>query len=243
MNNALRRSAGRGRLPVPTGLWPNPIVGLAVAAALALTVPATPALAAPDPASCAGVWVVVDAGAGAAPKVGCATSFTTGGDALASAGVAVVRKGNGMICQLDGVPDACVTSATAYWSYWHATRQPDGRYSAWTYATSGADVSRPEAGSVEGWRFGDGSTGPTLAPDAVGAPGAPTGSGTPPRSGFPQTASPGSAASPAPDQPEASLVIPPASTPGPAGLIVTAFLVAGIAGALVAWRARHGRRP
>ena len=201
------RRTARLRAALSAGL-PAVLVALAPVA----LAPATPAWAAPVPDSCAGVWVVIDPGTlGPAPTISCATSHASGTDALASAGVSVARKGNGMVCQLNDLPSACVTSATAYWSYWHATRRPDGGYSDWTYSSLGADGFHPGVGDVEGWWFGDGTTGPTVAPDATGTAGV----------AFPAT---------------------PPPVDGPAGAVITVIVLAGVAGALVAWRVRGRRR-
>jgi hypothetical protein len=123
-----------------------------------------------SPDACPGVWVVVDPGdLGGEPQTGCATEYDTGYAALASAGFAVELTGQGMLCRVNGLPDACVTAANAYWNYWHARPTGSG-YSDWEYALEGGGSYQPSAGSVEGWRFGDGSSSLALTPaEAVAA--------------------------------------------------------------------------
>jgi hypothetical protein len=153
------------------------VVVAGVLGALSLLVTtAIPARAA-DP--CDGVLVVVDArelGGGAA--VGCAAGEpTTGLAALEAVGhtYAFLPTIPGLVCTIDGRPDPCNgLPDDAYWGYWHAPG-PDG---PWTYSTRGAGFRTPPVGSVEGWRFGDGSEPPDLpsevrpelrSSDAIGA--------------------------------------------------------------------------
>lgn len=124
---------------------------------------------APSPAAadtCDGVWVVVDArAAGGSLSTRCAPgSPATGLAALEKAGYdyAFVPRIPGMICTIDARPDPCNGApASAYWSYWHAAAG-----GSWTYATVGAGARTPPSGSVEGWRFGDGSAPPGSSPPA-----------------------------------------------------------------------------
>ena len=46
--------------------------------------------------------------------------------------------------------------------YWHATA--DGE---WVSYQVGADASHPASGTFEGWRYNDGSTGPSVTPAAA----------------------------------------------------------------------------
>jgi hypothetical protein len=125
-----------------------------------------PALAASDGAwvgDCDGVLVVVDARAlGGDHTVRCAAGEPdTGLVALTDAGHAFtfVPTIAGLICTIDGRPDPCTgLTDDAYWGYWHAAG-PDG---PWTYSVHGAGFRTPPPGSVEGWRFGDGSEPPDL---------------------------------------------------------------------------------
>lgn len=139
----------------------------------AVLMPVAGAAAAPqaDPAGpCAdpgGVSVVVDASElGGDLAVGCASAPSSGTDALAQAGFGEARDPSGFICAIGGLPDPCPTEFTgSYWSYWFAA--PDGE---WTTYAEGSDTSAPAAGAVEGWRYGDGSAPPAVAPADV-APG------------------------------------------------------------------------
>lgn len=150
--------------------------------------------------TCDGVWVVVDArGAGGSLTTRCAPGDPpTGLAALERAGHAYgfVPRIPGMVCTIDARPDPCNGApADAYWSYWYA--EAGG---SWTYASVGAGSRDPAPGTVEGWRFGDGSTPPGTPPPAAQAPPAP-------------------APAPSPDAPAASQPAPSAgtgtTTPGP----------------------------
>lgn len=141
------------------------LTAAAVAAAVVAAVVA-PAVAASDGSQvddCDGVLVVVDGRALDGDRtVRCAPGEPdTGLAALTGAGhtYAFVPSIPGLICTIDGRPDPC-TSLTedAYWGYWHAPG-PDG---PWTYSVHGAGFRTPPPGSVEGWRFGDGSEPPDL---------------------------------------------------------------------------------
>jgi hypothetical protein len=140
-----------------------------VAASLLLALASVLALAGPAPAStgsCDGVWVVVDArAAGGSLSIRCAQGDPSSGlAALERAGFsyAFTPRIPGFVCTIDARPDPCNGApADAYWSYWHA--EAGG---SWTYATAGAGSRDPAPGSVEGWRFGDGSTPPGTAPPA-----------------------------------------------------------------------------
>lgn len=149
------------------------LAGLVAGLAWLSPAPAATAAPATPPATCTGVWVVVDATAlGGEVTTSCAASHATGTEALASAGIAVARSGS-MLCQLDGLPDACSVSASAYWSYWQAA--PDGgQYGAWSYANLGPDSYHPRGGDAEGWVFGDGHQPPSQVPAGLAEAGVPT---------------------------------------------------------------------
>lgn len=136
---------------------------LAAAALVLLGTTAVPAVArAEEPlsaATCSGVWVVVGT------TLSCAPTHATGETALEEAGHALERTG-GLVCRIDGVPEACRPTFEAYWSYWQAERLPDGSYGPWRYATTGAATYTPRAGDAEGWSFGDGRTPPPVLPPA-----------------------------------------------------------------------------
>jgi hypothetical protein len=128
---------------------------------LTLASPVAPPAAAD---TCDGVWVVVDARAAGGPlSTRCAPGSPADGlVALQQAGhaYAFVPRIPGMVCTIDARPDPCNGApVSAYWSYWYA--EAGG---SWTYATVGAGARTPSPGSVEGWRFGDGSAAPGVAP-------------------------------------------------------------------------------
>ncbi len=142
---------------------------LAVVAFIAATAGGVtaPALAAE---SCDGVWVVVDARTAG----GSLTTRCTPGDpgsgirALTGAGhdVAYVQSQPGLVCTIDARPDPCNGAPSdAYWSYWYASAG-----GSWTYSNLGAGSRDPAPGTVEGWRFGDGSAPPGTAPPSNEAP-------------------------------------------------------------------------
>ncbi|MEU5872287.1 hypothetical protein AB0A73_12110 [Glycomyces sp. NPDC047369] len=138
-----------------------------VSAVAAVGVPASPAGA---QEVCDGVAVVVDFGALDDLRTGCAADPADGLDALAQAGFAVTEVAaiRGMVCSIDALPATdCGASppADAYWSYWHANAGDE----EWTYSIVGGADATPDAGDVEGWAFGDGSTPPALAPGDAAA--------------------------------------------------------------------------
>lgn len=151
----------------PRTLLPTLLLA-AVAALPASAALATPAPAAADVAgACAdetGVTVVVDATElDGGVTAGCAADPATGTEALAQAGFAETRDPSGYICAVAGLPDPCPTEFTgSYWSYW--TAAPGGE---WTAYAEGSDTATPAAGSVEGWRYGDGTQPPAVAPADV----------------------------------------------------------------------------
>ncbi len=108
------------------------------------------ALPAPQVASCAGVWVVVDYGALGGTTTACAGSYTTGMTALRSRFTVILDAG--MVVRITGLPTTPNTQEN-YWSYWHATRQADGSYSSWSYSSVGPGAYHPSPGVAEGWRY------------------------------------------------------------------------------------------
>jgi len=180
--------------------------------------------AAARPASCAGVWVVVDPGPlGGSADLRCAPGDPTSGiAALRAAGHTPVYLPAipGFVCTIDGRPDPCNGApAHAYWSYWWA---PAG--GNWNYATVGAGQRDPAPGEVEGWVFGDGTTPPAVTPPppepaptepALDTPPAepepPAGSGT--GAAAPTDTAAGGATDALGPRPEAD----PAEAPGPSG--------------------------
>lgn len=144
--------------------------GVPLLVAVAFTALAGPAAAATVPTTAAasgpctdgeGVTVVVDlTDLGGEVEVGCATDAGTGTEALQAAGFTDTRDASGMICAVDDLPDPCPTEFEgSFWSYWFA-----GDDGTWQTYMEGSDTAVPEAGGVEGWRYSDGSAGPTLSP-------------------------------------------------------------------------------
>lgn len=104
------------------------------------------------------VWVVVERDTGR-QLGGCAAKFSTGLEALTSAGFTTT--GSGFITAINGYPSTDV--ADSAWSYWHATdpQQGAGEISyRWKYSAAGATQYRPQPGSIEGWRFESWKTDP-----------------------------------------------------------------------------------
>ena len=140
----------------------------AVLGALAL-VPVTPAHADPttmaECTSAGNVWVVVQAPAEfnngtALDKQGCATAPTSGTDALKQIG-ADLSTANSLISQIDGVPtEVPATFDGNYWNYWTTTPVEGSttQVNPWTFSVTGADDSKPAAGSVEGWYYNNPGT-------------------------------------------------------------------------------------
>ncbi|MBZ2195885.1 hypothetical protein [Occultella gossypii] len=119
-----------------------------------------------------GVTVVVDfTDVGGAVEVGCAEGDPASGrEALELAGFTLAEDSAGLICAVNAQPDPCPTVFEgSFWSYW--TAEPGAE---WVSSTVGADLADPVVGSYEGWRYFDGSAGPTVtaADVAAGAEGA-----------------------------------------------------------------------
>ncbi|MFT4108152.1 hypothetical protein [Propionicimonas sp.] len=102
--------------------------------------------------SCTGVWVVVDRGNGQ-ETARCATKYSTGLEALKSAGFAVELK-SGFVNRIHGFPMVIDTTFSKYWGYWHASPNPDGSWGDWESYLVGATASTPKKGDVEGWYYG-----------------------------------------------------------------------------------------
>jgi hypothetical protein len=156
--------------------------GFSLAACLA---GAAPASATGTEGSCAeggGVTVVVDFGdLGPAPLIRCAPGTPANGvAALQEAGIDVAgsqKYGLAVACRIDGKPgpdvESCagMPSATAYWSYWHASAG-----GAWESSQEGAQTSKPAPNGFEGWAFArpksanDLPTPPRVAPVRQAAP-------------------------------------------------------------------------
>ena len=150
---------------------------VALAAVISLSGLASPAFAADDPAATgactdpAGVTVVVDfSDLGGEVEIGCATGAATGTEALQEAGFVDTRDASGLICAISSNPDPCPAEFTgSYWSYWYAS--PGGE---WISYQEGSDTAAPAPGAVEGWRYFDGTVGPTVVAPALTASAAET---------------------------------------------------------------------
>lgn len=160
----MHRSIPSGRRAAGTlALGATALLGLATTAGAAPLSADDLSGACTDPG---GVTVVLDlTDVGGEVEVGCAESATTGAEALAAAGFTDTRDASGLICAIEGLPDPCPeTFEGSYWSYWYAA--PDGD---WQSYLEGPDTAAPEAGNLEGWRYSDGTSGPTVTPAAVAA--------------------------------------------------------------------------
>ncbi|ADJ50718.1 hypothetical protein AMES_8892 [Amycolatopsis mediterranei S699] len=106
-----------------------------------------------------GVTVVVDFGdLGPGSLVRCAAGTPANGiAALQEAGIDVAgsqKYGLAVACRINGKPgpdvESCagMPSATAYWSYWHASAG-----GSWTSSHEGAQTAKPAPDGFEGWAF------------------------------------------------------------------------------------------
>lgn len=136
----LRRLPGRSALLLAAIGLISPLVPVAHSA------PAT----AEDCVAAGNVWVHVEAGD--TVKGGCATEFSTGREALTSAGFDIVAPG-GFLTHIDGVPAA--PGPQDWWTYWQLNPTDAGRYTDWSFSSLGMDSAAPLAGSVEGWALHD----------------------------------------------------------------------------------------
>lgn len=102
------------------------------------------------------VWVFVERDTGL-QQGGCAAKFSTGLEALTSAGFTTTGTSftdGFFITGINGYPGK--PSSDHYWSYWHADKPEakNGKLSySWAYSQKGAKAYHPKAGSIEGWRF------------------------------------------------------------------------------------------
>ncbi len=110
--------------------------------------------------SCNGVWVVVYREADDV-SVGCATSYETGYDALASAGFVAGLDDSGFLNRINGYPAVLDTTWTNWWGYYHAAPNADGTWGDWTAYEVGASDSRPVKGDAELWNYGPNTWGET----------------------------------------------------------------------------------
>ncbi len=150
--------------------------GVSAASAFALVIGgvllgAPAASASPSGQACEpgqGVTVVVDfTDLGGDLQIGCAKGDPANGrEALEAAGFKPVDSQPGLICTINSQPNPCPAEFTgSFWSYWHADATGD-----WNSYMVGADSSDPVPGELEGWRYSDGTAGPTGSPaDAAAA--------------------------------------------------------------------------
>lgn len=114
----------------------------------------TAAPAAAETAKCEGVWVVVqrDQADPATAVAKCASEYSDGVKALASAGFET-ESSETMLTRIDGLPkDADFnTNGGYYWSYWSASVDAEGNLSDWSYYTTGPNASKPSTDKAEGW--------------------------------------------------------------------------------------------
>lgn len=193
-----------------------------------------------------GVTVVVDlTDLGGEVETGCATDPATGTEALQQAGFTDTRDASGLICAIESMPDPCPAEFEGvYWSYWFA--EPGGQ---WQTYMEGPDTAAPAPGSVEGWRYSDGSAGPTVQPP-VPAGAAATAEPTPTEPATDETAEPTEETDDAADdaaaqaEPRATddpMVVPGSPREGGSGVVVgVAALIAALAAGAVLL-ARHRR--
>lgn len=172
-----------------------------------------------------GVTVVVDlTDLGGAVEVGCAPTAATGAEALTAAGFTDTRDASGLLCAIETMPDPCPAEFTgSWWSYWYAA--PGGE---WQTYNEGPDTATPQPGAYEGWRYSDGTSGPTVTPADVAA----AASAQPTASTAPTASSAGTAD---PDTSDAALAVAAGEqeTGGTPAWVVAAVAVVGI-GALAA---------
>jgi hypothetical protein len=136
--------------------------GISVGGALTAAVPAAAARAGCYASQVAVVVDFTQFGRGIVRGCSQYTSGLTGFQAMHNAGFATTgttHDGPGFICRI-GVgsgtqypttkTEKCVRTppASAYWSYWHATRGH-----GWTYSRLGAMSAHPQQGSVDAWVF------------------------------------------------------------------------------------------
>ena len=108
----------------------------------------------------AGVTVVVDfTDVGGEIEIGCAEGAPANGRAaLETAGFVPEDSMPGMICAIDSSPDPCPEEFDgSFWSYWTVDDDLE-----WESYMVGADEASPAPGSIEGWRYFDGSAGPQV---------------------------------------------------------------------------------
>lgn len=134
-----------------------------------ILVPAPPAQAADrdDCLAAGNVWVIVQPHRNTVWS-GCATEFSSGVKALASAGF--VTDDELFITRINGHP--ATIDGNHYWSYWHATPNAKGGFNGFAYSQVNASASRPEPGSIHAWTHASLGASVTDAMPTVTLPGA-----------------------------------------------------------------------
>ncbi len=120
--------------------------------------------------SCNGVWVVVNRG-NREKTVRCATKYANGLAALKSAGFSIKTTETSFgpfLCQIQGYPGTCTSTANTFWGYWTAKQNANGSWGKWTESNVGAAQSKPKKGVAEGWIYGPWLNG--AAPDLASPP-------------------------------------------------------------------------
>jgi hypothetical protein len=122
------------------------------------------------------------------------------GDEVLNEVASVHYRNDGLIIQIDGIPDRPHADDTHFWAYWHDTG------GGWRFSTLGASSYHPQPGTVEGWAYGNQAKPPALGyasicHDAAAAP--------PRRSTAPPHRPTGPAAAPAPPGPATSVAAAP----------------------------------
>lgn len=113
----------------------------------------------------------------------------------------------GLVAIIDGV-GSMSPPRDLYWSYWH------GAAGSWSYASTGPGTFHPAAGTVEGWAYDDGNSGPRATPSyATICAGQDAGPAPRPPPSTPPISRPASAPHPAPDRP-GNTATPQAGTTG-----------------------------
>jgi len=101
-----------------------------------------------------GVFVVVTMEDGTTTSA-CVDNPESGTAALTDAGFTITRDSSNLICAINDYPNPCpATFDGKYWQYYEASGA-DAAAGNWAYATTGSDDTVPQAGSVEGWCYGE----------------------------------------------------------------------------------------
>ena len=118
------------------------------------------------------VFVIVVGNDGSTVASGCVSNPGSGSVALRAVASVKERSDEPFVCQINGVPDACIQgsawSGQPYWQYHHA--KPGG---SWTYSAQGYTFRTPPAGSIEGWCLSAGPNCLSKLKDALNPGGVP----------------------------------------------------------------------